>query len=151
MKADGEVGDSPLLRNHDDCPRPGTLFDNVFFTFLPLVRLDPDTRRLPLYTLALFRMSCRTLHDVAKMPIDLREARLQLYLGLVTWISIRFSVQHTFQGLFNSKPAGASGLSICPLKVPVSRRSRSITANKVSIDVESHQYISWNHTLLRNC
>src|SRR5450759_201688 len=34
---------------------------------------------------------------------------------------------HTFHGLFNSKPAGATGLSDCPLKYPVNRLSRSIT------------------------
>lgn len=33
----------------------------------------------------------------------------------------------TLQGLFNSKPAGATGLSVCPRRYPVNLRSRSIT------------------------
>ena len=38
----------------------------------------------------------------------------------------------TLQGLFNSKPFGASGLSVCPLAKPVNRRSRSITRFEIS-------------------
>lgn len=34
----------------------------------------------------------------------------------------------TLHGLLSSKPAGAFGLSVCPLRKPVSLRSRSITA-----------------------
>lgn len=33
----------------------------------------------------------------------------------------------TRQGLFSSKPAGATGLSVCPLRKPVNLLSRSIT------------------------
>lgn len=36
-------------------------------------------------------------------------------------------VRLTLHGLFNSKPGGASCLSVCPRKSPVSRRSRFIT------------------------
>lgn len=42
--------------------------------------------------------------------------------------SVLMGPPHTLHGLLNSKPAGALGLSVCPLKNPVSRRSRSITA-----------------------
>ena len=35
--------------------------------------------------------------------------------------------KHTLQGLFNSKPNGAVGVSVCPLKNPVNLLSRSIT------------------------
>lgn len=33
-----------------------------------------------------------------------------------------------FHGLFNSNPGGATALSVCPLREPVSRMSRSITS-----------------------
>ena len=35
----------------------------------------------------------------------------------------------TFHGLFNSNPVGATGRSVCPLKDPVNRKSRSITSS----------------------
>lgn len=37
-------------------------------------------------------------------------------------------MRRTFHGLFNSNPGGAVGLSVCPRREPVRRRSRSITA-----------------------
>lgn len=42
----------------------------------------------------------------------------------------------TLQGLFNSNPIGAAGLSVCPLKNPVNLRSLSITVFQVSINAE---------------
>lgn len=53
-------------------------------------------------------------------------------------------VELTLQGLFNSKPAGADGLSVCPLKYPVNLRSRSITtqwsasSQYLTADLESY-------------
>jgi hypothetical protein len=45
---------------------------------------------------------------------------------------------HTLHGLLSSKPAGATGLSVCPRTNPVNRRSRSIT-------VDRGEYIEWGH------
>jgi len=39
---------------------------------------------------------------------------------------------HTLQGLFNSNPRGASGLSVWPLRNPVNLKSRSITSSTVN-------------------
>ncbi len=48
---------------------------------------------------------------------------------------INVKVLLTLQGLFNSNPSGASTLSVCPLKYPVKRRSRSITTHLLSASV----------------
>lgn len=56
------------------------------------------------------------------LRLDLRSVSL-----LETWHLVLIS-RHTLHGLLSSNPAGALGLSVCPLRNPVSRLSRSITA-----------------------
>lgn len=78
--------------------------------------------------------NCTT--DLGKCCIDDR----LLYNGLFRWLRARYLFRFIFhtqsplydilfstlQGLFNSKPAGANGLSDCPRRKPVNLRSRSI-------------------------
>jgi hypothetical protein len=42
-------------------------------------------------------------------------------------------IQLAFHGLLNSKPFGATGLSVCPLKKPVNRASLSITVIQLAM------------------
>jgi hypothetical protein len=56
------------------------------------------------------------------------ETFLKLHMNQYECIMPIDASQHTFHGLFNSKPSGASGRSDCPLKKPVNRLSLSITS-----------------------
>ena len=51
----------------------------------------------------------------------------------------------TFHGLFNSNPGGALGLSVCPLNIPVSLRSRSITACRISASLSKAEVQCCNY------
>ncbi len=62
---------------------------------------------------------------------DLEYALLRLFAVNECVASVRERML-TRQGLFSSKPGGASTLSVCPRRYPVNLLSRSITANRVS-------------------
>lgn len=70
---------------------------------------------------------CGVVEHFVCFRLRLREPLLQLFFGVSSVMHWLPQYDLTFQPFVNSKPTGASGRSICPLTLPVNRRSRSIT------------------------